>query len=76
MAMDHKAMMQRMHTADSTLDRLVADMNRAKGQKKVDAMGSVVNQLVAERKEMHSHMMKMMQCQEAHPGMTQDHRPS
>lgn len=53
--------MRMMHdSADARLDRLVATMNAAKGDRKIKAMAEVINELVAERKMMHEHMRAMM----------------
>ena len=67
MMMNHERMMQQVQAADARMDRLVGEMNRATGQKKVDAMAAVINELVAQRKQMRSHMMQIMQGM--HPGM-------
>ena len=53
--------MQQVEAADARMDKLVGEMNRATGQKKVEAMAAVINELVAQRKQMRSHMMQMMQ---------------
>ena len=42
------------------LDKLVADMNAAPSDKKVDAIAAVVTQLVEQRKAMRERMEKMM----------------
>jgi hypothetical protein len=61
MMMNHEKMMQQVQAADARMDRLVGEMNRATGQKKVEAMAAVINELVAQRKQMRSHMMQVMQ---------------
>ena len=66
-----KQEMQDKHKAmDATLDKLVAEMNAAKGSKDVDAMekpmAAVINELVAQRKVMHSMMMEMQPEMMAH----------
>ncbi len=61
MMMNHERMMQQVQAADARMDRLVGEMNRATGQKKVEAMAAVINELVAQRKQMRSHMMQMME---------------
>jgi hypothetical protein len=53
----HKEMMARMDAMDARLDELVKTMNAAKGNKKVDAVGAVVSELVVQRKEMRQQMM-------------------
>lgn len=55
----HKEMMAKMETMDSRLDDMVKKMNAAKGNSKVDATAAVVNELVAQRKQMREHMMAM-----------------
>lgn len=60
MMMNHENMMQQVQAADARMDKLVGEMNRATGQKKVEAMAAVINELVAQRKQMRSHMMQMM----------------
>jgi hypothetical protein len=45
---------------DAELDQLVADMNSASADKKLDAIAAVVNKLVEQRKATHEQMAKMM----------------
>src|SRR5215204_5561237 len=61
MMMNHEKMMQQVQAADARMDRLVGEMNHATGQKKVEAMAAVINELVAQRMQMRSHMMQMME---------------
>jgi uncharacterized coiled-coil protein SlyX len=58
--MDRK-MMAQMQEADARLDRLVTEMNRSSGSKKVEAMAAVINEMVMQRKQMRKHMMQMME---------------
>ena len=55
---------------DATLDKLVAEMNAAKGSKEADAMekpmAAVINELVAQRKTLGSMMMEMQPAMMAH----------
>ena len=67
MPMDCKDMMQgqeamqaKMKAMDEQLDKLVADMNAARGSKKVDKMAVVIDELVAQRKQMRDAMQTMM----------------
>lgn len=53
-------MMSMMDSADARLARLVSTMNQATGGKKVEAMASVINELVAQRTMMRRHAMQMM----------------
>lgn len=46
-----------MPAMDQKLDRLVAQMNTAQGQAKVDAMAAVLNELISQRKQMREEMM-------------------
>jgi len=63
----HEAMMERMRTHQEKLDELVAAMEAAEGQDKVEAIAAVVEELVTQRKarmarmqEMHERMMDQM----------------
>lgn len=53
-------MMASMDAQDKKIDALVAELNAAKGTDRLDKLVAVVNELVAERKAMHEHMMGMM----------------
>lgn len=55
----HKEMMARMEAADARLDALVKTMNAATGSKKTNAVAAVINELVAQRKQMREDMMAM-----------------
>jgi predicted transcriptional regulator len=55
----HKEMMARMEAMDARLDELVKKMNTTTGSKKTDAVAAVVNELVAQRKQMREQMMAM-----------------
>lgn len=59
MMAQHEKMMTEMKAADQRLSDLVAKMNSASSQAKVDATAAVVNELVSQRKAMHEHMMAM-----------------
>ena len=58
--------MRMMDSMDARLDSLVTRMNRASGNAKVTAMAQVINELVAQRRTMRTHMREMM---ESHGGM-------
>lgn len=47
--------------SDARLDSLVQAMNRATGNRKVQAMAAVINELVEERRAMHQRMQQMME---------------
>jgi hypothetical protein len=59
-------MMMSMQASDKKLDDLVAKLNAAKGNDRIDSLVAVVNELAAERKQMtgmmamHGGMMHMM----------------
>ena len=55
----HKEMMAKMEAMDARLDALVKTMNAATGKKKMDAEAAVINELVAQRKQMRDDMMAM-----------------
>ena len=59
MAEMHQKMDAEMKAQNAELDKLVAAMNSATGEKKVDAIASVVNKLVEQRKAMHEKMAAM-----------------
>lgn len=48
-----------MKAQEAELDKLVADMNAATGDKKMDAMAAVVSKMVEQRKAMHRNMAGM-----------------
>ena len=53
-------MMSEWKDQEAELDKLVADMNSAPPDKKIDAIAAVVSKLVEQRKAMHERMQKMM----------------
>jgi hypothetical protein len=70
-SMRGQPMMDRMTTrtmdsADARLDRLVGTMNQTTGNRKVQAVAAVINEMVAQRKAMRTHARQMMM---GHDGM-------
>jgi hypothetical protein len=57
-------MMSDWKEQDAELDKLVAEMNSAAADKKLDAVAAVVTKLVEQRKAMHEQMQKMMSANE------------
>jgi len=57
-------MMSNWKEQDAELDKLVAEMNSAPADKKLDAVAAVLTKLVEQRKAMHEHMQKMMSANE------------
>src|SRR5262249_30170476 len=57
-------MMSNWKDQDAELDKLVAEMNSASADKKLDAVAAVVTKLVEQRKAMHEQMQKMMSAEE------------
>ena len=55
----HEQMMAEMKAADSRLDALVNEMNAASGDAKVNAVATVVAELVRQQKSMHERMGHM-----------------
>ena len=53
-------MMSSSKEQDAELDQLVAEMNSAPADKKLDAVATLLNKLVQQRKAMHEQMQKMM----------------
>lgn len=66
MMAEHDKMMAETKAADLRLGGLVARMNAATGQPKIDATAAVVSEMVAQRKFMHDGMMKMQPGMMAH----------
>ena len=57
-------MMSNWKDQDAEVDKLVAEMNGAPADKKLDAVAAVLTKLVEQRKAMHEHMQKMMSANE------------
>lgn len=66
MMAEHGKMMADTKAADARLDGLVAAMNAATGQPKIDATAAVVSEMVAQRKAMRDGMMTMQSDMMAH----------
>jgi TolA-binding protein len=64
--------MMMMDSLNRRLDSLVAQMNRASGNQKMDAMAAVITELVAQRKMMQNRMHQMMQGEVGRMGMMRD----
>jgi len=52
----HAKMMEEQKVQDAEIDKLMAEMNAATGEKRVDAIIAVLNKLVEQRKAMHEKM--------------------
>ncbi len=70
---DQRRMMDSLSTR---LDSLVARMNRAAGARKVAAMADVINELVAQRKAVQTHMHEMMGERKGMMDMMDDSAPA
>jgi len=55
----HQHMMADLKASDARIDELVAAMNRATGDARVEAIAQVVNELVRQEKALHEHMGMM-----------------
>jgi hypothetical protein len=66
MVAEHQKMMAATKAADAKLDGLVAAMNAATAQAKVDATAAVVTEIVAQRTAMRDGMMTMQADMMAH----------
>ena len=53
-------MMSNWKEQDAELDKLVAEMNNAPAERKLDAVAAVLTKLVEQRNAMHEQMRKMM----------------
>jgi TusA-related sulfurtransferase len=72
MPKDCPMMQKSQATADDRLSTLIKEMNEAKGSAKVDRMAAVINELVAQRKEMQAAMPHpMMDCPMMHDTSSQ-----
>jgi formate dehydrogenase maturation protein FdhE len=58
--MEMGQMMSNSKDQDAELDKLVAEMNSASADKKLDAIAAVLTKLVEQRKAMHEQMQKMV----------------
>jgi hypothetical protein len=58
--MGKEQMMSSSKEQDAELDQLVAEMNSAPADKKLDAVATLLNKMVQQRKAMHEQMQKMM----------------
>ena len=67
----HPGMRARMQAHDARLDELVAVMNDAKGEAKVDAIAAVVNELVAQRRTRRDHLDERWNKQQREGGKKQ-----
>lgn len=52
----HAKMMEEQKLQDAEIDKLLAEMNAATGEKRIDAIIAVLNKLVEQRKAMHEKM--------------------
>jgi hypothetical protein len=67
---DQKGMMAERAAADQRVADLVAKMNAATGEEKVAAMAALINELVAQRKQMHESCGMMNKAPAAAIGAT------
>jgi hypothetical protein len=58
------AMMSNWKDQDAELDKLVAEMNNAPADKKLEAVAALLTKLVEQRKVMHEQIQKMMSADE------------
>jgi len=56
----HQKMVEKIKANDAELDKLVAEMNAASGEKKTDAIAAIVNKMMDQRKAWHSDMESRM----------------
>lgn len=59
MMVDHHAMQEKMAAAETKLDALLAELDAAKGDARLDALAGLVRGLVTDHKDMHHHLSEM-----------------
>lgn len=64
----HLGMRAQMQAHDARIDELVAMMNDAKGEAKIDAIAAVVNELVAQRHTRRNHLDERWKKQQREGG--------
>jgi hypothetical protein len=52
----HAQMLETQKAQDAEIDKLLATMNQATGEKRINAIVAVINKLVEQRKTMHAEM--------------------
>ena len=57
----HEQMAKQIEEMNQKLDKLVTKMNTAEGSEKISAMAAVINELVAERRQMNEQFLTMHQ---------------
>ncbi len=70
----HQKLMEKFKAQNDELEKLVSDMNAATGDKKMDAMATVINKMMEQRKtwyaDMEAHHQKMMDWMKNKMGKT------
>ena len=66
----HAELMAKLTAMDAKVDGLLAAMNAASGDAKVDAIAAVVTELAAQRKELREMVMQGMQAMPSHDHMS------
>ena len=66
MMAERQGMMERMRETETRLNSLLAQMNAAEGNQKVDRMAEIINELVATLGPMPGEMMRMQQGMMSH----------
>lgn len=74
MMMRRNKMRAEMQAGDVKLKALAAEMNRSKGNAKINAIAATVNELVSLRLQMHSQMGGMMKMMSGKGGMMKMNR--
>lgn len=52
----HAKLIEKQKAQDAEIEKLLAEMNSATGEKRIDAIVAVINKLVEQRKVMHAEM--------------------
>ena len=67
----HEQMMTAMKAREEKLNTLVKTMDGATGNAKIEAIATIIRELVRDQKDMHGHMVEMHQHMAGGPSMMQ-----
>ena len=56
----HAKLMEKQKAQDAEIDQLLAEMNSASGEKRIDAMATVIRKLIEQRRDMQEEILKRL----------------